>query len=72
MKKYKLIKKGLNKNKRKFLLLLDNTTDKYSVWIEKENYNRGEIVKSLAYVKKDMEILAAEAFFNKELTGKRR
>jgi len=63
MKKYKLIKKGLNKNKRKFLLLLDNTTDKYSVWIEKENYNRGEIVKSLAYVKKRYGNTGRRSFF---------
>ena len=53
----------IKKNKQGFRVALCEN----SVWIEKQNYNRGKIIKQWAYIVKDVPQAEAEKIFSRRI-----
>jgi len=59
----KAIKNGTDKRGNKLAIATNGQT--FSVWIQKENYSQGRMVKSWGYIKRDISMEEAEAILKR-------
>lgn len=59
----KAIKHGTDKRGNKLAIATNGKT--FSVWIQKENYEQGRMVKSWCYIKQNIAIEEAETIFKR-------